>query len=144
MHRRIPLNRWLAIAAAAVLVATAAIHGSGYASVSTAVGARGLNPALGDALRAVWLMISFHLVLLAIVVIVASGVERGRRIVLACALIPAADTVLLLHFVGVFVGSLALAAATLLLVSSGLLPSAVADSSGRLAAFDGSQSSGQR
>ena len=121
MPARIQLNRWLAIAAAVVLAATAAIHGSGYPSVSSAVGASGVNPALAAALRAVWLMVSFHLVILAIVVVLASGATSGRRIVLACALIPAADAALLLRFVGVFVGTLNLAAATILLVLSGLL-----------------------
>ena len=66
-------------------------------------------------------MFSVHLVMLAIVVILACGVSGGRRIVLACALIPAADTIVLLRFVGWFVGSISLAAATVLLVLGGML-----------------------
>lgn len=115
------VSRSLIIGAGVLLVATAAIHAAGYPAVSGAILASGLDPSLVAALRALWLMFSVHLVLLAIVVILAGGVPGGRRIVLACALIPAADTVLLLRFVGVFVGAVSLAAATALLVLGGLL-----------------------
>ena len=115
------VSRWLIAGAGTLLVATAAVHAAGYPSVSTTVLTSGLSPPLIAAVRALWLMFSVHLVLLAIVVILAGGVPGGRRIVLACALIPAADTVLLLRFVGVFVGAVSLAAATALLVLGGLL-----------------------
>jgi len=121
MTGRIPLHRWFAIAGAGVLVATAAIHAAGYGSVSAAVGAGGVNPELAPALRAVWLMVAFHLVILAIIVVVASGAARGKHIVLVCALMPAADAVLLFRFVGVFVGTIDMVAATVLLVLSGLI-----------------------
>jgi len=121
MAGRIQLHRWFAIAAALILVATAGIHGSGYTSVSAAVAASSVNPALGPSLRAVWLMISFHLVILAAVAVVASGVRGGKAIVLACALLPAVDTIILFRSVGVFIGTVNLGAAAILLVASGLL-----------------------
>jgi len=117
----IRVSRWLITGAGILLVATAAIHAAGYPSVSSTMLASGVNPSLVAALRALWLMFSVHLVLLAIVVILASNVSGGRRIVLACALIPAADAALLLRFVGLFVGTFGLAAATVLLVVGGLL-----------------------
>jgi len=113
-------SRWFIIAAGILLVATAAFHAAGYPSVSSTLLASGLSPSLVAALRALWLMFSVHLVMLAIVVILASSVSGARRIVLACALIPAADTALLLRFVGLFEGSYGLAAATILLVLGGL------------------------
>jgi len=115
-------NRWLVFTAAVAILATAAIHGMGYASVSSAIVAVGALPGLVAVVRALWLMYSAHLVVLAIVVCLASRVAGGRPVILACALIPAADTALLLRFVGFFVGTYALAAATVLLVLGGLLP----------------------
>ncbi len=114
-------NRWLTFTAAVVLLATAAVHGTGYASVSSSIVAVGAKPGLVAVVRALWLMFSAHLIILAIVVALASGVAGGRRVILACALIPAADTALLLRFVGLFVGTFALAGATVLLVLGGLL-----------------------
>ncbi|MBZ5590013.1 MAG: hypothetical protein LAO05_15775 [Acidobacteriia bacterium] len=64
-------------------------------------------------------MFSAHLVILGIVVIVASSVPRARRVLLACAAIPAADTVLPYRFAGLLVGAFALAAAAILLVVGG-------------------------
>jgi hypothetical protein len=115
------VSRWLIIGAGVLLVVTAAFHAAGYTSVSGTMLASGLNPSLVAAVRALWLMFSVHLVILAIVVILAGNVSGARRIVLACALIPAADTAILLRFVGLFVGAFGLAAATVLLVLGGLL-----------------------
>ncbi len=115
------VSRWLIIGAGIVLVATAALHTAGYPSVSSTMLASGLNADLVAALRALWLMFSAQLVVLAIVVILARSVPGGKRIVLACALIPAVDAALLLRFVGVFAGTLGLAMATVLLVLGGLL-----------------------
>ncbi len=118
---RIQLNRWLVVAAAVVLFATAAFHATGYASVSNAIVASGAKPALVAAVQALWLMFSLHLIVIGMVVILASGAPGARRVVLACALFPALDTLLLLRFVGLFVGTVALAAAAALLVSGGLI-----------------------
>ena len=116
-----PVSRWLIIGAGVLLVATAAVHAAGYPSISRIILASAVDPSLVAAVRALWLMFSAHLVILAVVVILARRVSGGRRIVLACALIPAADTALLLRFVGVFEGTLGLGAATVLLVLGGLL-----------------------
>ena len=116
-----PVSRWLIIGAGVLLVATAAVHAAGYPSISRIILASAVDPSLVAAVRALWLMFSVHLVILAVVVILARRVSGGRRIVLACALIPAADTALLLRFAGWFVGSFGLAAATVLLVLGGLL-----------------------
>lgn len=114
-------KRWLIIAAAVILVGTAAFHATGYTSVSTAIQASGAKPFLVAAVSALWLMFSAHLIILSIVVILASRVQRARPVLLACAGIPAVDTVLLFHFAGLFVGTVALAAAAILLVVGGLV-----------------------
>ncbi len=121
MAGSIPLNRWLVVAAAVVLFATAAFHATGYASVSSAIVATGAKPGLIAVVKALWLMFSIHLIVIGIVVILASGAPGARRVVLACALFPVLDTLLLLRFVGLFVGTFALAAAAVLLVSGGLI-----------------------
>ena len=115
------LNRWLILAAAIVLFVTAAIHGTGYTSVSSAVAANSVKPSLASVVRALWLMFSAHLLVLGVVVVLAGWTPGGGRVVLACALIPAADTALLLRFAGLFVGTFALAAVTVLLVLGGAL-----------------------
>lgn len=115
------LARWLVVAAGIILAGTAAFHATGYATVSNAIQASGAKPFLVAAVRALWLMFSAHLVLLAIVVVLASGVPRARPILLACGLIPAVDTVLLFHFAGLFIGTVSLAVAAVLLVVGGML-----------------------
>ncbi len=121
MGRAIPLSRWLVIAGGLVLAASAVFHATGYSSVSSAMQASGAQASLVAVVRALWIMFSAHLLILSVIVILASGVPRARRVVLACALIPAFDTFLLLRFVGLFVGTFALAGATVLLICGGLL-----------------------
>jgi len=117
----IQLSRWLIITAGFVLLATAALHATGYPSVSSAIVASGAKTFLVAAVRALWLMFSVHLVVLGIVLVLASGVPGAGRVVLACAVIPAADTALLFRFAGLFVGTCALAGVTVLLVVGGVL-----------------------
>jgi hypothetical protein len=75
-------------------------------------------------------MFSAHLVVLGIVVVLASGMARARPVLLACALIPAVDTVLLFHFAGLFIGTVSLAVAAVLLVVGGMLQGNPEGSSG--------------
>ena len=117
------LRRWLVIAAAVVLAGTAAFHATGYTSVSTAIQSSGAKPFLVAAVKALWLMFSAHLVILSIVVILATRLPHPRPVLLACAGIPAVDTVLLFHFAGLFVGTFSVAAAALLLVAGALVHS---------------------
>ncbi|MFH1177201.1 MAG: hypothetical protein V1750_07320 [Acidobacteriota bacterium] len=131
MARCRQLSRWLIIAAGVVLAGTAAFHATGYNSVSTAIQASGAKPFLVAAVKALWLMFSAHLILLSIVVILASGMPRARLVLLACAVIPAVDSVLLFHFAGLFVGTVSLAVAAILLVLGGLIQASPEDMDGR-------------
>ena len=121
MAGTIRLSSWLVIAAAVVLIGTAALHGTGYGPVTAAIEASNAKPFLVAAVKALWLMFSAHLVILAAVVVLANGAPGGRRVLLACALIPAFDTVLLARFVGAFIGTFSLAAATVLLIAGALV-----------------------
>jgi hypothetical protein len=85
------------------------------------LGKSGMIPFVTGGLTALWLMFSVHLVVLSAVFIAASLAPNGKRLVLLCTLIPACDTILLFHFVGVFIGTAALAVATLLFLAGGFL-----------------------
>jgi hypothetical protein len=74
-------------------------------------------------------MLTVHLVVLSVFV-VASLSPKGRLVVGICTLIPAAETVLLFHFIGVFIGTILLAIATAFFIVGGiLLPQGYAKSS---------------
>ena len=115
------IARWLIVAGSAVLFLTALLHGSGYVQVSRVVEKSAMKPFLVGGFKALWLMFSIHLLVLSAVFIVASQTPKGRRLVLLCTLIPAFDTILLFHFVGVFIGTIALAVATLLFLAGWFL-----------------------
>ena len=117
----VKIGRWLIVAGSVVLFLTALLHGSGYLQVSRALETSGMKPFLTGGFKALWLMFSIHVLVLGAVFIVASRIPKGRELVLLCTLIPACDTILLFHFVGVFIGTIALAVATLLFLSGGLL-----------------------
>lgn len=115
------IARWLIVAGSVVLFLTALLHGSGYLQVSRVLETSGMKPFLTGGFKALWLMFSIHALVLGAVFIAASRIPKGRELVLLCTLIPACDTILLFHFVGVFIGTIALAVATLLFFAGGLL-----------------------
>jgi len=117
----VKIARWLIVAGSLVLFLTALLHGSGYAEISRAVEKSDMKSFLIDVFKALWLMFSIHLLVLSAIFIVASQTPKGRRLVLLCTLIPAFDTMLLFHFLGVFIGTVALAVATLLFLVGGFL-----------------------
>ena len=114
------IARWLIVAGSVVLFLTALLHGSGYVRISRVMEKSDMKPFLIGGFKALWLMFSIHLLVLSAVFIAVSLTPKGRRLVLLCTLIPALDTILLFHFVGVFVGTVALAVATLLFFAGGL------------------------
>ena len=115
------IARWLIVAGSLVLFLTALLHGSGYAEISRVVEKSDMKSFLIDVFKALWLMFSIHLLVLSAIFILASRTPKGRRLVLLCTLIPAFDTMLLFHFVGVFIGTVALTVATLLFLVGGFL-----------------------
>jgi hypothetical protein len=115
------IGQKLVLAGSAVLVLSALLHGSGYVKVTRAMAKSDAAENLVAAFKALWLMYSFHLALLGIVFYEASRAGRARRLVLLGALITASDAVIMFHFIGVFIGTIALTAATLLLLAGGFL-----------------------
>jgi hypothetical protein len=113
--------RWLIRAASVILFGTALFHASGYNSVAGAIEATSAKPFLAGAVKGLWLMFSIHLIVVSFAVAVVSRSLQAKRFVLLCALFPVADTVILLIFVGVFAGTIMIAAAAILLIAGGLL-----------------------
>jgi hypothetical protein len=113
--------QWLILAGSIVLLATALVHGSAYNAIAHGMEASSARPFLVSAMKVLWLAYSFHLVVLSVVFLLASRTRGGKRLVLVCALIPAGDILLGLSLVGVFIGNIMLALATLLFVAGGLL-----------------------
>ena len=113
--------RWLVVMGSVILFCTAFVHLSGYSSVTHALQNTGARSFILNGFKALWLMFSIHLVLLSAVLVVASRTPRGKTLVLLCLLIPASDTVLLFHFIGLFIGTILLASATVFLIAGGLL-----------------------
>ena len=114
-------GQWLVLAGSFILLLTALVHGLGYSQVPGALAPSGGNRLSVVAFKALWLMFSTHLALLSAVFVVASRVREGKWVILVCMLIPASDTVLLFHFVGVFIGTILLAIATLCFIVGGIL-----------------------
>jgi len=113
--------QWLIITGSIILFGTALFHASGYGGVANAIAASAAQPFLVSAVKGLWLMFSSHLIILSLVFVVASRSASGKWVVLACTLMPAFDTLLLLHFVGIFPGSILIATATIFFLIGGLL-----------------------
>jgi len=113
--------QWLIIAGSIILFCTALLHASGYSGVANAIAATGAKPFLVSAVKGLWLMFSAHLIILSLVFVVASRSSGGKWVVLVCALMPVFDALLLLRFVGIFPGSILIAAAAILFLIGGLL-----------------------
>jgi hypothetical protein len=72
-------------------------------------------------LKGCWLAFSGEMVALAVIAMVASGVERGGWIVLLCAATMIFNVGLLLHFVGPFIGVYISAVVGVFFLAGGLL-----------------------
>ena len=116
-------SRWMVGAAGVVLLGTSGMHALGYPPLSAQLAGSGIQPVWLAAVKGLWLVFSLHLVILgALLLAAASRPERASRGILAIAgLIPVGDTAMLLAFVGIFPGSLALGLAALLLYAGAAL-----------------------
>ena len=107
-----------------VLFASAALHSlAAYPRLSTALGASNLNVHLQEPLRAVFLLVGWDWIVIAIVALLAAFTETKLRkiLVLFCGVAVLAETALTLAFIGVFVGNEMIGSAALLLIVGGLL-----------------------
>lgn len=109
----------------AVLAATAAFHSTGYTAIVRDASAPGVSELLQSAAKGLWWYASYHWLFVALVAVVAARFpSRLSRIVLVlAALLIAGDAVLLLVFVGPFLGEVLLAAVALAFALGAVLQS---------------------
>lgn len=114
--------RGLIVAGSVILFLTALLHGSGYKQLSAMIAGSNAAPLVVSAFKALWLSFSAHFIVLGLLFVAASRIPGGKRIVLIGVLIPAFDVVLFWHFMGlVFIGTIAVALAGVLLLAGGLM-----------------------
>jgi len=114
-------GRWLTWIGSVILFLTGIGHGAKLAQLQGMIQASGLKAPLDGIVRACWLTFSGEMVAIAVIATVASGIERGGRIVLICAATMILNGALLFHYLGLFIGVYATLAVALLFLAGGLL-----------------------
>ncbi len=113
--------RWITGAGSFVVIASAVFHFVGYVPLRRMIETGGIKPPLDGILKACWLTFSVQLFVLGIIAFVASKTERGGGIVLLCAASTGVTALLLLGFLGPFVGVYLTGAVTVLFLTAGWL-----------------------
>jgi surface polysaccharide O-acyltransferase-like enzyme len=124
MNGRNKVARILVTLGAIVLFASTAIHSAAaYPKVSGALSASNLSAPLKAALRAVFLLVGWHWVVIGVVALLAVFRETKLRkiLVLFCGVAVLVETGLTLAFIGVFLGNELIGSAALLILCGGLL-----------------------
>jgi hypothetical protein len=113
----------LASTAALILVVTAAFHATGYPAVVQGVAASSASSFVKAAAPKLWLFFSWHLIAVALgVLVTALSLRRAARPVLfACAIIVAVDLCWVLSIAGIFAGTVLLFIAVLCIVGAACL-----------------------
>lgn len=114
-------GRWLTWIGSLILFLTGIGHGAKFGQLQGMIQASGLKAPLDGIVRACWLTFSSEMVAIAVIATVASGIERGGRIVLICAATMILNGALLFHYLGLFIGVYATLAVALLFLAGGLL-----------------------
>lgn len=112
---------WLTLLGSLLLIATAIFHSTGYVPLLRRIEAGAIRPPLDGVLKSLWLTFSVQLLALAVIAFLARGMDRGGRIVLLCAASTGVTALLLLRFLGPFLGVYLLAAVALLFLFAGWL-----------------------
>jgi CHASE2 domain-containing sensor protein len=105
----------LGIGGALLLVATAALHLSGYGEVAGQLQSAGLPDFWREALKATWVFFSVQLVIIAAAV-AAQFTKRAaanRAVLVVCTAMLAGTVLVLVAWLGLFIGTLAVAVATI-------------------------------
>lgn len=113
--------RWLTLLGSLLLIASAIFHSTGYAPLLRRIEAGVIRSPLDGVLKALWLTFSVQLFALAVIALLVRGVGRGGLVVLLCAASTGVTALLLLRFLGPFLGFYLLAVVTLLFLLGGWL-----------------------
>jgi len=112
---------WSTLLGSLLLIASAIFHSTGYVPLLRRIEAGAIRSPLDGVLKALWLTFSVQLLALAVIAFLARGRGRGGRIVLLCAASTGVTALLLLRFLGPFLGVYLLAGVTLLFLLGGWL-----------------------
>lgn len=112
-------GRWLTWIGSVILFLTGIGHGTKFAQLQGMIQASSFKAPLDGIVRACWLVFSGEMVAIAVIAVVASGMERGGRIVLICAATMILDGVLLFRFLGPFIGVYVTVAVAILFLAGG-------------------------
>lgn len=115
------IGRWLTGIGSVILFVFGILHGAKIGTVEGMIQASGIKAPLDGIIRACWLGFSKEMLALAVIAFVASGIARGGWIVILCAITMAANGVLLLHFLGPFIGVYMAVVVTALFLAGGML-----------------------
>jgi len=98
------------------MVVTAGLHALGYRPVTAQLATSGMQAPWQAGIKGLWLIFSLHLVIVGALFLVAC-VRPGsvsKTVLVIAGLVPVGDTVMLYSFVGLFIGTVALAIAAVL------------------------------
>ena len=115
------LARSLVMIGSVLMLVAAILHVYGYTFAMPRVAATNAGPEILNVFRVLWWSFSITGIVLCPVIVWVTRLPNGRGLVLLCSVIPAAITILMFCYLGVFIGSIVLGAATVFLVVGGLL-----------------------
>ncbi len=104
-----------------VLFGSALFHASGYIPLVRRIQSSAMQPPMDGILKASWLTFSVQFLALAVIAFLARDAERGGRMILLCAAFIALDAIILLYFLGPFIGLYLLSIVTVLFLIGGWL-----------------------
>ena len=113
------IARWLTLLGSLVLIGSAIFHLTVYTSVLRWIEAAAIRPPLDGVLKALWLTFSVLLLGLAAIALLACGMGRGGWVVLSCGATTGVTALLLLRFLGPFIGFYLLTVVTVLFLVGG-------------------------
>src|SRR5580692_817865 len=115
------MGRLMAWIGSILLFLTGIGHGFRIADVQKMIDASVMKARLDAILKGCWLAFSGEMIALAVIVAVASGLQKGGSIVLIAAATMIANALLLLHFMGPFVGVYVSVIVAFFFLAAGLL-----------------------
>jgi len=104
-----------------VLFGSAIFHASGYIPLLRRMQSAPMQPPMDGILKASWLTFSVQFFALAVIAFLARDAERGGRTILLCAAFLVLDIIIMLYFLGPFIGVYLLSIVTVLFLIGGWL-----------------------
>lgn len=118
--------RYLLIAGGSILVIGGLLHSYGFHLVEPKFAAAlGSDPQLLGVVNSLWLAFAVEFLVVGVIVLWLARVPMGRPVILLCGLIPGITSLLMFHYIGVFIGSVLIALSSIcILAAAFLLPRA--------------------